>query len=93
MVGYARALEVIAREWRTGEGPAGRMPPDAGTAAQRDLFAAVRENRYTLGADGAPRPARELLADPNVAATVLYRLAQSKTWAGRSRPTRSTRRS
>ena len=31
------------------------------------------------GADGAPRPARELLADPNVTATVLYRLAQSKT--------------
>ena len=70
------------------------LPPDAGTAAQRDLFAAVRENRYALGADGAPRPARELLADPNVAATVLYRLAQSKTRrAGRSRPTRSTRRS
>ena len=40
------------------------LPADAGTAAQRDLFAAVRENRYALGADGAPRPARELLADP-----------------------------
>lgn len=79
VVAYARALEVIAREWRDGEGPAGMLPPDAGSAAQRDLFAAVRENRYTLGADGAPRPARELLADPNVAATVLYRLAQSKT--------------
>jgi hypothetical protein len=79
VVAYARALEVIAREWRDGEGPAGMLPPDAGSAAQRDLFAAVRENRYTLGADGAPRPARELLSDPNVAATVLYRLAQSKT--------------
>jgi hypothetical protein len=79
VIAYARALEVIAREWRDGEGPAGMLPPDAGTAAQRDLFAAVRENRYSLGADGAPRPARELLADPNVAATVLYRLAQSKT--------------
>ena len=79
VVGYARALEVVAREWREGEGPAGAVLPDAGTAAQRDLFAAVRENRYGLGADGAPRPARELLADPNLTATVLYRLAQSKT--------------
>lgn len=79
VVAYGRALEVIAREWRDGEGPAGAMPADAGTAAQRDLFAAVRENRYALGEDGAPRPARDLLADPNVAATVLYRLAQSKS--------------
>jgi hypothetical protein len=79
VVGYARALEVVAREWRVGEGPAGSVPPDAGTAAQRELFAAVRENRYAVGADGAPRPAAELLADPNVTATVLYRLAQSKS--------------
>jgi hypothetical protein len=78
VIGYARALEVVAREWRVGEGPAGRLPADAGTSAQRELFAAVRENRYALGADGAPRPAAELLADPNVTATVLYRLAQSK---------------
>jgi hypothetical protein len=79
VVGYARALEVVAREWRVGEGPAGAMPADAGTSAQRDLFTAVRENRYATDAAGAPRPARELLADPNVTATVLYRLAQSKT--------------
>jgi hypothetical protein len=77
--GYARALEVIAREWRMGEGPAGTLPADAGTRAQRELFAAVRENRYVLGADGAPRAAADLLEDPGVAATVLYRLAQSKT--------------
>ncbi|HEY7371702.1 MAG TPA: hypothetical protein VIF57_05940 [Polyangia bacterium] len=79
VVGYARALEVVAREWRVGEGPAGSMPADAGTKAQRDLFTAVRENRYVMGADGALRPAAELLADPGVAATVLYRLAQSKS--------------
>jgi hypothetical protein len=79
VVAYARALEVVAREWRVGEGPAGSMPPAAGTAAQRELFAAVRENSYVLGPDGAPRAAREMLADPSVAATVLYRLAQSKT--------------
>ncbi len=77
--GYARALEVIAREWRVGEGVSGTVPPDAGSAAQRELFASVRENRFVVGADGKPRPARELLADPGVAATVLYRLVQSKT--------------
>jgi len=76
--GYGGALEVIAREWRSGEGPAGAMPGDAGSAAQRDLFAAVRENRFGLGAGGVPRPAQEVLADPGVTATVLYRLAQSK---------------
>jgi hypothetical protein len=78
VAGYAQALEVIAREWRVGEGPAGAMPADAGTAAQRELFAAVRENRFALSPGGAPRPAPDLLADPGVAATVLYRLAQSK---------------
>ena len=67
--GYAEALEGIAREWRMGEGPAG---------TQRELFAGVRENKYVLGADGAPRAAADLLEDPGVAATVLYRLAQSK---------------
>ena len=36
VVGYARALEVVAREWRVGEGPAGSIPADAGTAAQRE---------------------------------------------------------
>jgi hypothetical protein len=77
--GYGGALEVIAREWRSGEGPAGAIPGDAGSAAQRDLFAAVRENRYGLGAGGVPRSAQEILGDPGVTATVLYRLAQSKT--------------
>ena len=77
--GYARALEVIAREWRVGEGVSGTVPPDAGTGAQRELFAGVRENRFVVGADGKPRPAAELLADAGVAATVLYRLIQSKT--------------
>jgi hypothetical protein len=79
VVGYARALEVVAREWRVGEGPAGAIQADAGTAAQRELFRAVRENRFALGEDGAPRAARDLLADPGVTATVLYRLAQSKS--------------
>src|SRR5204863_915532 len=30
VIGYSRALEVVAREWRVGEGPAGSMPADAG---------------------------------------------------------------
>jgi hypothetical protein len=77
--GYARALEVIAREWRVGEGPNGALAAGAGTREQRDLFTAVRENRYAVGADGAPRPPAELLADPGLAATVLYRLVQSKS--------------
>ena len=77
--GYVQALEVIAREWRVGEGPAGAVSPDAGTGTQRALFAGVRQNQYAVGPDGAPRPARELLADPGLAATVIYRLAQSRT--------------
>jgi hypothetical protein len=54
------------------------LPANAGTSAQRALFAAVRENQYVIGPDGAPRAAADLLEDPGVAATVLYRLAQSK---------------
>jgi hypothetical protein len=76
--GYAQALEVIAREWRVGEGPAGAVAPDAGTGTQRALFAGVRQNQFAVASDGTPRPARELLADPGLAATVIYRLAQSQ---------------
>jgi len=84
--GYVKAMEVIAREWRVGEGPQGAVPPDAGTGTQRALFAGVRENQFAVGADGAPRPAAELLADPGLAATVLYRLAQSKAVGRRVAP-------
>jgi hypothetical protein len=76
--GYVHAMEVIAREWRVGEGPEGAIAFDAGTGTQRALFAGVRENKFALGPDGAPRPAADLLADPDLAATVIYRLAQSK---------------
>ena len=73
--------------WSPANGGWARAPPgvaaaDAGTAAQRELFAAVRENRFVLGADRALRPPAELLADPGVAATVLYRMAQAKAIAG-----------
>jgi hypothetical protein len=77
--GYRMAMEVIAREWRTGRGPTGVVAPDAGTAGQRAVFADVRENRFVLTDDGrAVRPATELLASAGVAATVLYRFAQSR---------------
>ena len=80
VVGYARALEVIAREWRVGEGPAGR---DA--ARRRHGGAARRCSRpcartATRWAPTARRARRASCSrDPGVAATVLYRLAQSKT--------------
>lgn len=82
--GYRMAMEVIAREWRVGQGPAGRIPDDAGTSTQRELMAAVRANRFVLDANGAaPRAATELLADPGVAATVIYRMAQARDVARR----------
>ena len=71
---------MIAREWRVGEGPAGALPPDAGTAAQRALFTGVRENQLRRGPGRrASAGARSCSRDPGLAATVLYRLAQSKS--------------
>jgi len=82
------AMEVVAREWRlAGRGPSGVVAFDAGTQAQRMVFADVRENRYVLQADRQTlRPPREMLADAGVAATVLYRMAQSRVIAGRQAP-------
>jgi len=85
--GYRMAMEVVAREWRVGKGPQGTVPYDAGTAAQRAVFADVRENRFVTGGDHRTlRPPQEMLAEPGVAATVLYRLAQSRAIAGRPAP-------
>jgi hypothetical protein len=84
--GYVSAMEVIAREWRVGQGPQGAVAPDAGTGTQRELFAGVRENSFAVDAEGTPRPARDLLTDPRVAATVIYRLAQSKAVGRRVAP-------
>jgi hypothetical protein len=83
---YRRTMEVIAREWRVGKGPEGVIPSDAGTAAQREVFAKVRENQYVLDERHALRPAAALLADPGVAATVFYRMAQSRALAQRLAP-------
>jgi len=85
--GYRIAMEVIAREWRVGSSPAGVVQVYEGSSAQREIFANVRENRYVLEQDGATlRQGRDLLADPGVAATVIYRMAQSHALAGRAAP-------
>ena len=78
--GYALAMEVIAREWRVGEGPRGTLPPDAGTGTQRERFAGVRQNAFvfTPGAPNQLRSSDEMLAEPGVVAAVLYRMAQLK---------------
>ena len=77
--GYALAMEVIGREWRVGEGPMGRMSPNAGTGTQRERFAAVRQNSFVFGPDTQVlRPAAEMVSDPGVVAALLYRMAQSK---------------
>ena len=85
--GYRIAMEVIAREWRVGSGPAGVIQVEEGSSGQREIFANVRENRYVLQQDGTTlRAARDLLGDPGVTATVIYRMAQSRALAGRVAP-------
>ena len=85
--GYRMAMEVVAREWRTTEGPDGVIQVEEGTTQQREVFGNIRENRYVI-ADGstALRPAREMLDSPGVAGTVLYRMAQSRAVGPRVAP-------
>jgi hypothetical protein len=77
--GYRMAMEVVAREWRFGTGPAGVIQLEEGTREQRELFANIRENRYVLdeGTKTLRKP-EEILASPGVAATIIYRMAQSR---------------
>lgn len=85
--GYRMAMEVVAREWRYTSGPAGVIQFDEGTPAQRALFGDIRDNRYvTDEAHIALRTPQEMLASPGVAATVLYRMAQSRTVGARVAP-------
>jgi hypothetical protein len=78
--GYRMAVEVVAREWRTSPGPAGVIQMGEGTAAQRALFGDVRDNRYILdGSKKHVRSPQELLESAGVAATIIYRMAQSRT--------------
>ena len=83
--GYRMAMEVIAREWRFTSGPAGVIQFDEGTSEQRALFADVRENHFVLDG-GMLRPASALVASPGVAATILYRMAQSRAVGPRVAP-------
>jgi hypothetical protein len=77
--GYRMAMEVVAREWRSAPGPAGVIQVGEGTAAQRALFGEIRDNRYILdSSEKQVRPAQELLESAGVAATVIYRMAQSR---------------
>lgn len=77
--GYALAMEVIGREWRVGEGPMGRVAPDAGTGTQRERFAAVRQNSFVFKPDSQIlRPPSEIVNDPGVIAALIYRMAQAK---------------
>jgi hypothetical protein len=86
--GYRMAMEVVAREWRSTAGPAGVIQFDEGTAEQRALFGDVRENRYILDDETHTvlRSAQDLVASSGVAATVLYRMAQSHTVGARVAP-------
>jgi len=85
--GYRMAMEVVAREWRSSAGPAGVIQIDEGTPAQRALFGDVRDNRFVLDESGRGlRGAAELLASPGVAATVIHRMAQSRTVGARVAP-------
>lgn len=85
--GYRMAMEVVAREWRFKSGPAGVIQTDEGTTEQRALFGDVRDNRFVLDdAKANLRSAQELLDSSGVAATVLYRMAQSHTVGARVAP-------
>jgi hypothetical protein len=85
--GYRMAMEVVAREWRFTSGPAGVIQFDEGTKEQRALFADVRENHYVLDPNRPGcRSAKDLLDSSGVAATILYRMAQSRTIGPRVAP-------
>ena len=85
--GYRMAMEVVAREWRYTDGPAGVIQTDEGTTEQRELFGNIRENRYVIEETNGPlKPARQLLDSPGVAATILYRMAQSRAVGPRVAP-------
>lgn len=77
--GYRMAMEVVAREWRFAPGPGGVIQTDEGTPEQRALFGNVRDNRFIIDETGtALRPAAQLVQSGGVAATILYRMAQSR---------------
>ena len=87
---FRMAMEVIAREWRSPRGGGTGVRSTSGTLKQRSLFSDIRENEAVMAqVEGRPsglRPPAELLSDPRVTATVLYRLAQTRIVANRVGP-------
>jgi hypothetical protein len=77
---FGMAMEVISREWRVSRGAGTALPTTAGTMKQRTLFADIRENHAVMSGEDRRdlRTPAELLADPKVIATVIYRLAQTR---------------
>lgn len=69
---YEMAMQVVAREWRSG---AVRNAPPKGDSEGAELFAGIRGGTF-VGTSAGTRPAAALLTDPKVAATILYRLSQ-----------------
>lgn len=85
---FGLAMEVISREWRVAQGAGMALPTTAGTMKQRTVFADIRENHAVMSGEDRQslRPPGELLADPRVVATVIYRLAQTRAVANRVGP-------
>ena len=77
--GYAGALEVIAREWRMGEGPRGRCRPTRAPAPSARCSRPCGRTATSSAPTGRRARRPSCWRIPGVAATVLYRLAQSKT--------------
>ncbi len=83
--GFVIAMEVIAREWRVPGTARGAFFGPHATAAARDQFAGIRDNSF-IKTDGRLRDPTELMNDPRVAATVIYRMAQSRAIGQRMAP-------
>jgi hypothetical protein len=75
--GYVGFLQVVAAEWRPP-----RITDDRDDLRRLPVFADVRSNH----AARAPRPPGDLVTDPAVAATVLYRMASSQLSAQMADP-------
>jgi hypothetical protein len=84
--GYVEFIKVVAAEWRPP-----RAIDDRDELRRLPGYARVRGNEAVLYEPPLPRPARHLASDPDVIATVLYRMARP-SWASTWRPRRCMRR-
>ena len=71
--GYIEFIQVVAAEWRPP-----RAIDDRDELRRLSGYARVRGNEAVLYEPPLPRPAQHLANDPDVIATVLYRMAASK---------------